>query len=128
MSDALSRFTASYIETALWSETDDTGQPLEDTFAPSDLDPEALARMQADCAAFYGEHWAIILEGPCRGRYEGPEQAGHDFWLTRNSHGAGFWDGDWPEPAASILDEAAKKTGECSLYVGDDGDLYLFAG
>lgn len=21
--------------------------------------------------------------------------AGHDLWLTRNGHGAGFWDGDW---------------------------------
>lgn len=23
------------------------------------------------------------------------ERIGHDFWLTRNGHGAGFWDGDW---------------------------------
>ena len=22
-------------------------------------------------------------------------RAGTDFWLTRNGHGAGFWDGDW---------------------------------
>lgn len=22
----------------------------------------------------------------------GPERFGHDFWLTRNGHGAGFWD------------------------------------
>lgn len=24
------------------------------------------------------------------------EQIGHDFWLTRNGHGAGFWDRDLP--------------------------------
>ena len=23
------------------------------------------------------------------------ERIGHDFWLTRNGHGAGFWDGGW---------------------------------
>ena len=25
------------------------------------------------------------------------ERIGHDFWLTRNGHGAGFWDGDWDD-------------------------------
>jgi len=29
------------------------------------------------------------------------ERAGMDIWLTRNRHGAGFWDGDWPEPFAT---------------------------
>ncbi len=50
--------------------------------------------------------------------------AGHDFWLTRCGHGAGFWDGDWPEPAASVLTEASKEFGNVDLYVGDDGQIY----
>lgn len=49
------------------------------------------------------------------------EQAGHDFWLTRNGHGSGFWDGGWPEPAATRLTDAAHAYGEFNLYVGDDG-------
>ncbi len=48
------------------------------------------------------------------------EQAGHDFWLNRNGHGAGFWDGDWPEPAATTLDAASKAFGEVNLML--DGD------
>lgn len=39
-------------------------------------------------------------------------QAGHDFWLNRNGHGSGFWDGDWSEPAATILDQASHGFGE----------------
>ncbi len=52
------------------------------------------------------------------------EAAGHDFWLTRNGHGAGFWDGDWPEPAATRLTASSKKYGEFNLYLGDDGKIY----
>jgi hypothetical protein len=54
--------------------------------------------------------------------------AGHDFWLTRNGHGAGFWDRNYnPSPlyyACQNLSGAAKAWGEASLYVGDDGLLY----
>lgn len=32
------------------------------------------------------------------------QQAGHDFWLTRNQHGAGFWDGDWPDHGHHLTD------------------------
>jgi len=50
--------------------------------------------------------------------------AGHDYWLTRNGHGAGFWDGDWPEPYAAQLDDSAHAYGTVELYVGDDGKIY----
>ena len=52
------------------------------------------------------------------------ERAGHDFWLTRNHHGAGFWDGDWPEDVDEKLTEASHSWGEMDLYVGDDGRVY----
>jgi hypothetical protein len=31
------------------------------------------------------------------GQYSNEQLAGHDFWLTRNGHGAGFWDRDLGE-------------------------------
>lgn len=53
---------------------------------------------------------------------------GHE--LTLNTHGVVCHrskqpDGDWPEPYARILTDAAEVFGECNLYVGDDGKLYL---
>lgn len=58
----------------------------------------------------------------------GAEQLGHDFWLTRNGHGAGFWDRFGGEQAGarhgSILSDAARPFGEsyATLYL-DAGEL-----
>lgn len=51
-------------------------------------------------------------------------QAGHDFWMTRNGHGVGFWDGDWIEPYAGQLDRLAKSFDQVDLYRGSDGRIY----
>jgi len=48
----------------------------------------------------------------------------HDFWLTRNGHGAGFWDGDWDDETGKRLTTISKKYVEIDLYVGDDGKIY----
>ena len=50
---------------------------------------------------------------------------GHDLLLTRNHHGAGFWDGDWPKGVGKRLTDAADRLGEVYPYVGDDGLIYI---
>lgn len=111
----LNQFLAAYAVCSLWSSTDDDGTPLDRDFDPDDFTPEAWERMRADCEAFYEAHEEMLLANVTR--------AGHDFWLTRNRHGAGFWDGDWDEPAATILTDAAHAFGEINLYVADDGGI-----
>ena len=49
------------------------------------------------------------------------DHAAHDFILTRNHHGAGFWDGDWFEPFGSLLTDLALTFPELELYLDDDG-------
>lgn len=103
-------------------------------FDVSDLADETLSRMVADCERFQLENAELITDenlahGPVpsrehEGMYGATERAGHDFWLTRNGHGAGFWDGDWCEPAATTLMNASHAYGEIDLYVGDDGKVY----
>lgn len=115
--DMQTRFTTAYITCALWSSTDDDGEPLDKSHTVSDLAPEAVAKMEADCAKFQAEHGDEIKDNL--------EQAGHDFWLTRNHHGAGFWDGDWPDETGEKLTQAAHTYGEQSLYIGDDGQIYI---
>lgn len=115
---ALDRFTRAYIECALWSSTDEHGEPLDAVFSVDDLAPETLAGIIADCADFQSANVDDLEAGPSYDR------AGHDFWLTRNRHGAGFWDGNWPEPQASRLTANAKAYGSCDLYAGDDGWIY----
>lgn len=110
-----------YIETALWASTDNTddsgGEPLDANYSESDLSDAARASMREDCADF--------LEANATDIGDRFEQAGHDFWLTRNGHGAGFWDGDWPDDAGKRLTIASKSYGSSDIYVGDDGKLYL---
>ena len=47
--------------------------------------------------------------------------------MTRNGHGAGFWDRTdcLPEEARDRLTAAAEKCGEYYLGVGDDGNVYI---
>lgn len=121
----LDKFTKAYIEAALWSSTDDNDEPLDSNYDQFDLAPETMEKIAADCRKFqldnYGELESVYLSDL---RHGDCEHAGHDFWLTRNHHGAGFWDGDWPEPEASKLTDSAHSFGEVYLYVGDDGQLY----
>jgi hypothetical protein len=129
----LGEFTAAYMETALWSSNDESdpetgGDPMDDNYGPEDFAPEAVEKMRADCKAFWEAHGHLIHEETCL-KY-GPDfgpigHAGHDFWLTRNGHGAGFWDGDWHESVEDKLTKAAKAFGECNLLVGDDGLIYI---
>ena len=123
--DTLSYFTDAYIEAALWFSTDDDGTPLNSIYSVADLAPETLKTMKADCCKFYTENEeAIWCDGAKNTGGDQTAQAGHDFWLTRCGHGAGFWDGDWPEPHATTLTAAAEAFGNVDLYVGDDGEIY----
>lgn len=53
----------------------------------------------------------------------GPEQMGRDLWLTRNGHGAGYWDRG--RPYGDELSDIAKGMGESYAIVGDDLMAYL---
>jgi hypothetical protein len=121
----LEAFTKCYISTALWSS-------FEESMLDLDISEELQAKFEADCKEFYeANQEAIHCEGaPYARDFEGPVKnleagmAGHDFWLTRCGHGAGFWDGDWPEPYATYLTEKAEELGNVDLYIGDDGLAY----
>jgi hypothetical protein len=109
-------FIAAYVHAALWSSADDKGNHLDSNYSKFDIAPEAMDKMEADCRKFFAENEECQLD---------PNSAGHDFWLTRNHHGAGFWDGDWEEEMGEKLTKASHKAGESTLYVGDDGLLYI---
>lgn len=118
----MNSFTEAYIEAALWAETDDDGEPLDARYSLQDIAPATLQQMEADCARFLVEN-----ELPNYGsrEYSDAEMAGHDFWLTRNHHGAGFWDRGLGEIGRKLT-EAAHRFGGAELYVGDDGKIYQF--
>ena len=112
----LERLTNGYIETALWCGVEyPMGDPRSDsdkdyTKTIDDLAEETLKTMQEDCLQFFTKYYDL-LSGLCDDETIrcGPDfdfwgHIGHDFWLTRNHHGAGFWDGDYPEPFADLVE------------------------
>jgi len=116
------KFLASYIETALWSSVDEAGTPLDNAkYADAELADETIKRFAEDCAKFESEATAILN---AHDYVLGDFHVAHDFWLTRNGDGAGFWDDDYPEPIGTLLTDLAHSYGECNLYVGDDGKIY----
>ena len=113
-----------YVEAALWSSTDDDGTPLDQDHVPADIDRETFEKMRVDCEKFQDANSEHLTAENTSTRYGFDAQAGHDFWLTRNHHGCGFWDGDWNEPAATKLTESSHSFGTFDLYIGDDGKIY----
>lgn len=118
-----SREISAYIECALWAGLDWKGEdasnpdPLDDNYGADDVSAEALEEITRDVADFC-EANADDLEDI------DPGQVGHDFYLTRNRHGAGFWDRGLGD-IGDRLSEAARVYGTSELYAGDDGKLYL---
>lgn len=115
----LDTFTRQYLETALWSTNDESGgEPMGANYSIEDIASEALRAAVEDCRKFQEAHYDDISEDP--------SQAGHDFWLTRNGHGCGFFDADWDKDVAERLSKACRRWGELWPYVGDNGQIYGF--
>lgn len=106
-------FLDAYITCALWSSLDEKDEPLENRYSQKDLSKDTLQVMTEDCHVFQRMARMLLSQTP---ETYGEETAGHDFWLTRNRHGAGFWDRDLGE-VGEKLTELAHLFGEQNLVV-----------
>lgn len=85
---------------------------------------EMMQRVKKDCHYFLtqADNLGVELD------VEMLQQAAHDFYLTRQGHGSGFWDRDDETYGSSeirdSLNEIAKNFGETWFYIGDDGMVY----
>lgn len=121
------KFFEAYLEAALWSSVDENGEPLDANYGISEIHDESIQKMKEDCEKFQKQNEQWLNEENCLTKINFEEQGGHDFWLTRNGHGCGFWEkSDWKEYPGMILTKSAKAFGECNLYVGDDGLIHCF--
>ena len=122
-------------ETVLFSDQDHYGVPLDANYFIKDFEEESLKKLYSEYQQFLsiveekitekiGDRWDCIddfydLHQPA------PNQTEYDYILTRNRHGAGFWDGDWSSEVSQILTEAAQSQSEFTACVDDDGRIYL---
>lgn len=113
----LDGMTDGYLECEVWADEprDENGEVIENIGYHAD----AMAEAESDCADFLTD--PEVVAALVAGEW-GPEQAGHDFYLTRNSHGAGFWDRGKGEPG-DILTAKAHTYGSTYLHVDAEGWL-----
>lgn len=114
--DSLDDFTLGYIEAMLWTgrhyfdEHCEGDHNLEDYYA-SDISEDGLRSIVADCKDFQASNVELLtLAG-------NDAQNGHDFLLTRNGHGCGFWDRGYGTVGDALSD--ASKT-----YGTQEADLF----
>lgn len=117
MKKILEAVTAAYIEAVYFTDTGDSEQP-DSSIEPSN---EFYLRANSDCCAFL----QLCIERGLISEYQGTwESFGHNFWITRNGHGTGFWDRGMGE-IGDKLTKSANTMGEAWTYEGDDGLLYF---
>lgn len=129
---ALDYFVRGYIEAlfftdeAEWQATEDHNEgsfPSECGF--EDLAESALASIISDCEDFQQLASDLLAEAYSTDKYDS-EQAGRDFWFTRNHHGVGYWDRSALEAngLGDKLTKAAQTYSGVDTYLGDDSKIY----
>jgi len=103
------QFYMGYIEAMFWTEEHELGD--------AEMSDETLKSVRKDCDDFLEKFGHLLPQD------RDMDQHGHDYWLTRNGHGAGFWDRGYG-PVGDTLSKHAQERGEVHVYVGDDGDVY----
>jgi hypothetical protein len=114
--------TAQLLQTLRWS-SNDGETPFDQIKAK--LSAELIEQLRADFASFRdalgGDFDPTVYYNGCHVYNYHLE---HDYIMTRNHHGCGFWDGDWEEPWATRLTDTCRELPMIEIYVGDDGLIY----
>jgi hypothetical protein len=122
-------------EVVLYTNSDEYGDPLDENYLIANFEEESLKKLYTEYQQFIsiveekitaaiGDKWNCIddfydVQQPALNQTE------YDYVLTRNRHGAGFWDGDWSSEVSQILTDAAQSQPEFTALIDDDGKIYL---
>ena len=145
---ALDEFTLAYIMAALWTFDEEAPSGEYSTSGRFEIlfpqmDQATVLKMAEDCGRFQKENAALITQAELK-----DSRAGHNFWLSRNGHGSGFFDeysitecDKFTDVSCSLelrddrtcpckfhacerLQEICRKWREFDIYFGDDGKIY----
>lgn len=112
--------TQHYIVCALFADTPDESR-TDPAWSVSNIAPESRDKVVETVNRWIDDNKELLAQLP---ETFGPDNVGHNLWLTRNGHGVGFWDRGLGDPGDQLSTEA-EALGECDLYLGDDGRLWF---
>jgi hypothetical protein len=90
-----------------------------DSFGKDHITPDSLIQAYLDIKEFIKKAGKVAISEAIN--ENGLERLGHDIWLTRNRHGAGFFDHTYENE--NELMSAAHNLKEVYIYVDDEGML-----
>ena len=91
------------------------------TFTRENIDYDSLIQAYQDIKIFINSAGALAINEALQENDK--FQLGMDIWLTRNGHGAGFFDHSYEHETE--LMNAAQNLKEVDLYIGDDNKLHF---
>ena len=107
-------FARDYLKAMQWTDCNEDSPEMQD----AEFSASLLAEAASVCADFVAGNEADLDAYQLATGYSG----GVDFWLTRNGHGAGFWDRGLGA-LGDRLTSAAKVYGGMGLYLDDNGEI-----
>jgi len=123
----LDKFTTAYCVAMLWSSQDwskvdnvtiHNPEPMDANYSILDIEKRTLKLIIKDCATFQSANSEDL--GECGATLE---QAGHDYWLTRNRHGVGFWD-----RSDDYYSQEQRDRLTLASHKADEQDPYIYRG
>lgn len=112
----------SYIATALWSSPDieeSEHEFLDCSKSIDDVEDKTLEFLNKELVEFINKYYHLVRKTDVDTT---KETFAHMFWLTRNGHGSGFWDGSYKN--GDELSDACDNYPAISLLINDDGKVY----
>lgn len=123
----ISEMLRGYQACALWSTAATDDEDNEVLLDNEEFSEEATEAMYFDCEVFHDAYYEDLVKYAKRRVPSGGNTpwalAGHDFWLTRNGHGTGFWDRGLGKLGERLASYVGFQTNfpEVNIYLGDDG-------
>ena len=109
---------AGYVACAEWLTPDDDGESV-DHCEVSDV---ARSELADDCVRFLASvRLCTLRQYAVTGASW--SQFGHDFWLTRNHHGAGFWDRGLGEVGSRLTELSHAEGGRDTFFNEDTSEI-----
>ena len=130
----LETFLKHYLLAALWSSSDNDDTSLTEEYCIDDFSAESIEKATKDCTDFIALVNNLLTEAfeletgdyyQYQQQHGLVEMAGHDFWLTRAGHGAGFWDRNLGKIGDKLTKITKDNFRNLDLCVGDDNKLYF---
>ena len=109
-----------FIVAALWSTTDDEGEPLQNNYSYGDIPGSELDKLRNLIVEFIEQNQKTLKKYNITA-----EALGHDLFLDSQGHGAGFWDRGYGDDGATLSESASKIFASDQPYIGDDKKIYF---